>query len=253
MRGSAVAMSPSGSASRIDVDQAQRLQRFVEAHRDARAPRRRRGCAARRTASASYGASGNRSADRRECPLARAANPRQAELGGQLARDSAAAAKAVLQAGMVVVDLAQQADLAIERARIASRISRRDVRCEIAARRRPGTTTSISRRWPNARQLRRSTSSFRRENCARPKRESAVIAEIAQVAQVVGNALALEAQRAQPRARAGASSRPAMASTACGVGPAVGDGAVAGNRVRRDADASVIDNASKRFSMPLCT
>ena len=61
-----------------------------------------------------------------------------------------------------------------------------------------------------------------------PERESAVVAEVAQIAKMVGDALALETKGTQAR-RARRNGDPGDRLGRLRVGPRVGDGAVAGN------------------------
>ena len=183
------------------ADEPQRLERLVEAHRHARgdvavAMRRHRAPRAGRRAATAW--SQRRSA---ACPLARPARPVRPSWAASCGRHAAGAEEAVLQAGMLVVD---DPAARAPRARCASHCARRrssidGVRSTATP---PGTMASIMKRWPKASLDRRCQSSRRRENCARPKRQRGVVAQGAQVAQVVGDALALQHQRTQPgRAR----------------------------------------------------
>ena len=65
--------------------------------------------------------------------------------------------EAVLQARVLVVDVAQRAHLALERRRTASRDRRRASRRRGRARRRPARRSPSASRWPKARAFARST------------------------------------------------------------------------------------------------
>ena len=128
----------------------------------------------------------------------------QAEPGGQLGRHAAGGHEAVLQPGVLVVDLAQRAHLAFDRVALAAH-ARRACAGGRSTATPPGTTASIMKRWPKA-SLGQALPVFAQARELRQAEgQRRIVAQGAEVAQVVGHALALEHQRAQPRARARAS------------------------------------------------
>ena len=128
-------------------------------------------------------------------------------------RHDAAGAEAVLQAVVLVVDVAQRADLALQhRAFVADR--GRGLGREVA---RDAARHDVVHREPVAeqREVRAQHVLLQARELREAEREAAVVAEIAEVAQVVGDALALERERAQPQRRAAARVASAIASSAC--------------------------------------
>ena len=127
---------------------------------------------------------------------------------------------------MVVVDVAQEANLAIERGALRAHFGGgfgRDI-VRYAARNDHIHQQAV----PEHAAVEAQQILFQTRELRKTERESAVVAEIPQVAQMVGNPLALEAQRAQPRG--------ALAKLEAGdrldrlrVGPAVRDRAIARN------------------------
>ena len=150
---SARACSPSGSASTIARTRRSDSSDLVEAHRDARgdvAVASTSPCARRARRRARTGRSQRRS---RACPLARPASPVRPSLRGELRRDDAAGAEAVLQAGVLVVDVAQDAAPRARAPRTASRIGAARRGVEIA-RDAAGHDAVHQQRWPKAARLR---------------------------------------------------------------------------------------------------
>ena len=136
-----------------------------------------------------------------------------AELPRQRRREMPVVDGAVLQRGGVVVELDQlgkrAADLGEQR--------RRSPPTPSAARSRatpPGTMRSIISRWPKQASAARSTRSRSMPQWACISAKDGVVADGADVAEMVGEALQLGHQRAQPDARAAATSTPSAASTA---------------------------------------
>ena len=84
-----------------------------------------------------------------------------------------------------------------------------------------------------------------------PEREAGVVADEAEVAQMIGDALALEQQRAQPaRALGGVKRGGALGGHR--IGPGIGDGRIAAHAPRQPRAVQQAACDSKRFSMPLC-
>ena len=144
------AMPPAGSAASERADQAQRLEHLVEAHRDAR---RHVAVALRRHRSRSsrvVGRARRVAAQVERLAAGAAGEPRQAELRAPARGVTRPAPhEAVLQAGVLVVDR-RAAARPRARSRRTARRARERAPASTSRATPPGTTRSISSRWPNA-------------------------------------------------------------------------------------------------------
>jgi hypothetical protein len=137
--------------------------------------------------------------------------PREAELSGELRRDAAGGDETILQSGVFVVDGTQLAHFGFDRVALAGDRFERSV-VEVdghAARHHPvhhQAVAEVRHRQPQpvfaqAREL------------GQPETEGAVVAERAEIAEMVGHSLAFEHQGAQCIARGG-TAQPAADSSA---------------------------------------
>ena len=158
---------------------------------------------------------------------------------------------AILQRGGVVVELDQLGKAPADRRRSASRSAARRPASRSTAT-PPGTMRSIIRRWPKQASAARSTSLAQDAAVGVHQRERGVVADRADVAEMVGEPLELGHQRAQPdRARRRLDAERRL--DGAGEGERIGDGAVA-----RDAAGELRRALERRRrasapSMPLCT
>ena len=153
----------------------------------------------------------------------------------QRRRHHAGADEAIAHAGVLVVDLAQPVATSTPMASDALRERAAGVRREIAARaagHHEIHQIALARGpFGRAQQLLLEPGELRQ-----PEGESGIVAERAEIAQMIGEALELERKRAQPRARAPAAASPAMPFERLAVGPGEGHGGIAGD-ARREAMA----------------
>src|SRR5260221_4620882 len=177
------------------LDEPQRLERFVEADGNARGDVARRGA---------HLADGERivRCDRKiAAQVARLAtgaarHPRQAELHGQRGRYDAARTEAILQARMLVVDVAHDPDLTLQRRAFVADTG--GVFGRNVARDAPRHHVVHQQPMAEGDEVRAQHVLLQPRKLREAERESAVVAEVAQIAEVIGEALTLERQRAQP-------------------------------------------------------
>ena len=157
---------------------------------------------------------GSRTRRSRAWPLARPARPVRPSCARERGRDAAAGAEAVLQPGVLVVDVAQRARPRARASRTRRAIAPRAVGREVA--RDAARHDDVhQQRWPKSARVGAQHVLLQARELREAEGEAAVVAEVAEVAQVVGDALALEQRARAATARAAAASTPAIASSAC--------------------------------------
>ena len=190
-------MSPSGMRVDDGRGRAAATRGLVEAHGDARgdvAVGCARPCARRACRRARRGKSQRRS---RAWPLARPARPVSPSFAASAGRDDAAGAEAVLQPGVLVVDVAA-ARGSRARARALARAAPRRAGVDVA-RDAAGHHEVHRAAGGRTRRVGAQHVLLQPRELREAEGEAAVVAEVAEVAQVVGDPLALQRQRAQPR------------------------------------------------------
>ena len=205
------AIAPAGSREHLR-EQFEALFDLADADPDAgvdvalRQHRHRRRRARRRAGSpASRRASNSR-------PEARPTKPPAANCRGQLGRQDAGADRAVLQRGGVLVELDQRREIAADRATEPA-----DAAAPPASRSTatpPGTTRSIISRWPKAAPAPAQHLLAQHAAMRVHQGEGGIVADRADIAEVVGDALELGHQRAQPDRARRDGSTPSAASAA---------------------------------------
>jgi hypothetical protein len=133
----------------------------------------------------------SRSERRSRIALARAREAGEPQLCRELGRDDAAQPEPVLQSVVLVVDLAQHADLALEHRAFVDDAHASSGRKVVG----DSARADIVHREPMAeqREVRAQHVFLEAGELREPEREAAVVAEIAEIAQVIGDALALRA------------------------------------------------------------
>ena len=165
--------APSGRSRAELADQAQRLEDLVEAHRHARRDVAVAAASPCVTCQRVVGRPGVVAAQVGGLAAGAAGQAGQPELRGQLGRDAAGGHEAVLQAGVLVVDRGAACAPRARSRRTGARmrVAQRRGRGRRRRRRAPRSPSSGGGRRPRC--DRRSQSSRRRENCARPKASAA--------------------------------------------------------------------------------
>ena len=167
--------APSGSAVDDRADQAQRFERFVEAHRDARgdvAVGVASPCAPQRV----VGRDGKSQRRSRAWPLARPARPISPSCAASSGVTRPQSRKRSCSAGVLVVDVAQRADLAREASRIRRACAAR-APARGRARRRPARRSPSAADGRTPRRFVAQHVFLQPRELREPEREAAVVAE----------------------------------------------------------------------------
>jgi hypothetical protein len=126
--------------------------------------------------------------------------------------DDAGGDEAILQAGMLVVECAQFLYRRFDRPALLDDGGQPAASASQAT--PPGTMRSNRKRWPNRRGIEPHPVLLEAQELGQAEGEGGIVAQRAEVAEMVGDALALQHQRAQRQRRAAARQTPQAASTA---------------------------------------